>query len=804
MKEARPANPTIAHYRLIAQLGVGGMGEVWLAEDTRLDRKVALKLLPVQWTQDSERVRRFIQEARAASALNHPNILTIHEIGQHEDQHYIVTEYIEGPTLRQRLTGARLTLPESLDIAAQVAGALQAAHSSGIVHRDIKPENIMLRPDGYVKVLDFGVAKLLEVRPAESGMQPEENAETLLQTAADTPPPALRTPHSTAPGTVMGTPSYMSPEQARGLSVDARSDLFSLGIVLYEMLAGRLPFSGPTMSDVLVAILTAQPQPLVQVDPATPPELDRVVMKSLGKNCAERYQSANELLAELRRLRQQVDLNEAVTLAVSSADAFATNRQGVTAQASGRRARTRRVIDSLAVLPLVNVGGDEEFEYLSEGITESIINSLSQVPKLRVVPRSVVFRYGGRKVDAQQAGEELGVRAVLTGRMRKLAGHLVIRVELIDVAKQAQLWGEQYRRRLTDIFELQEEIAREISQQLRLKLSGAEKKRLAHRYTDNTAAYHLYLKGRHFTSTRRTENWIRKGIEHFQQAIDLDPNYALAYAGMADAYAFLASSTGGLPPREVFPKAIAAAQKALALDDTLGEAHCSLGFARLLYEWDFDGADREFRRAIELTPHYANAHDGYGFYLKATGQYEAAVRECEQAARLDPLSPFAALSLGWAHYFARQFDRAIDCGLKVLELNPHFAFAWKVIGMTYGQQGAFDAAIDALEKAVALAEDVTDFKVHLACVSGRAGHHEVAQRMLAELEQLAGRRYTPSFYFVLLWLGLGDRDQALWWLDKACDERSGFMAFLNVEPLLDPLRADPRFSELLHRVMPTH
>jgi TolB-like protein/Flp pilus assembly protein TadD len=458
-----------------------------------------------------------------------------------------------------------------------------------------------------------------------------------------------------------------------------------------------------------------------------------------------------------------------------------------------------RANDSLAVLPLINEGRDTHSEYLSDGITESIINSLSQLPKLRVVPRSTVFRYKGREIDPQRVGEELSVRAVLIGRVLQLGETLVIKMELIDVARESQLWGEQYRRKLTDIFELEEEISREISEKLRLRLSVEEKRRLSKRYTKNTEAYQLYLKGRYYTN-KRTGEWIKKGIECFQQATDLDPAYALAYAGMADAYAFLASSTGGLPPTECYPKAKAAAMKALEIDDMLAEAHTSLGFAHLLYDWEFTEAEREFKRAIKLNPAYANAHDGYGFYLKATGQNEAAISECQRAQKLDPLSLYAPVSLGWAYYFARQYERAAEQGRKALEIDPRFDFAHWIVGLALAQQGRAEEAVASLNQAVILTGGAITFMAYLGYAYGLAGMRTEAQMVLEDLEETARQRYVPSYFFAIVYLGLSEHDQAFAYLERAFEERSGFLAYIKVEPMLDPLRDDPRFANLLKRV----
>jgi TolB-like protein/Flp pilus assembly protein TadD len=446
------------------------------------------------------------------------------------------------------------------------------------------------------------------------------------------------------------------------------------------------------------------------------------------------------------------------------------------------------------------VGGEPELDYLCEGVAESVINSLSQLPRLRVVPRSTVFRYRARADEPQAVGRELGVRAVLAGRLQQMGELLVVKTELIDVAQEAQLWGAQYRRRPADIFALQEELAREISAQLRLKLSGEQQRRLARRATENTDAYHFYLKGRHYVTSKRTPDWIKKGIEHFQHAIDLDPNYALAYAGLSEAYAFLGSSTGERPPAECYPKAKAAAAVALELDDTLAEAHATLGFARLLYDWDFGGAAASFQRAIELKPDYANAHDGYGFYLKATGRHEEAIRECKSARALDPLSPFAEVSLGWAYYFARRYERAVQQGLRAREIEPRLSFAYWHTGLAYLQQGLTDEGVAALARAVELSDGGLPFKAHLGYARAVAGQHEAARAVLKELTGLAQHRYVPAYYFALIHLGLGEWDEMFARLEEACAERSGFLIFLNVEPMFDRVRRDPRHAALARRI----
>jgi len=469
--------------------------------------------------------------------------------------------------------------------------------------------------------------------------------------------------------------------------------------------------------------------------------------------------------------------------------------------APGRRRRPARPrgIDSLAILPLANETGEPQAEYLSDGLTESIINSLSQLPRLRVVPRATVFRYKGADADPLDAGRALGVRAVVTGRLRLVGELLVVSAELSDVALASQIWGESYRRKHEDIFTLQEQLAGEISAHLRLRLSGEDRRRLKKRYTESGAAYDLYLRGRYFLNQRTTE-WIRRAVEHFEQAIALDPRFALAHAGLADAYAFLASSTGEQPPAEFYPKAAAAARRALELDDTLAEAHTSLGFYRLLYEWDFAAAERHFRRAVELRPGYANAHDGYSFYYKATAQHERAVRACREAQRLDPLSLFAGVSLAWAFYFARDYAAAAEENRRALELDPRFIFAHWSLGLALAQTGAHGEAAEALERAVEHSGGGLTFKAHLGYVYGLAGRRREAELLVEELAHLSRTRYVPAYYTSIIHLGLGRHESALDHLARAFDERTGFLVFLRVEPMFDPLRQDERFKELEARV----
>jgi eukaryotic-like serine/threonine-protein kinase len=768
----------IDHYRIVSLIGKGGMGEVYLAQDTQLGRQVALKLLSGDLTLQGESVRRFQQEARAASALNHPNILTIYQIGQTDTAHFIATEFVEGETLRERLTRARMELPELLDVATQVASALGAAHAAGIVHRDIKPENVMIRRDGLVKVLDFGIAKLIERE-----VQADSEALTKMMM-------------STSPGVMIGTVAYMSPEQARGLAVDARSDIWSLGVMLYEMLAHHRPFEGPTMSHIIVSILEHEPGPL---GPDIPSEVQRILSRALRKGQNDRHPAINDMLAELQTAKENLSFAARVRAGAATVitESGSSPELPITKDSTGRLAskkqRTRSGIDSLAVLPLVNASADPNMEYLSDGITENIINNLAQVPKLRVVPRNTVFRYKGKEIDPHEIGQALNARVVLTGRVRQLGDRLIVGVELVDALNESQLWGEQFNREFTDIFKIQEEIASEIIEKLRLRLTDREKKRLGKRHTRKTESYQLYLKGR-FYWNKRSEEALKRGIEFFKQAIEVDPTYALAYAGIADCYAIL-NFFGDLSPKDSAIKAMAAAKKALEIDDSIAEAHTSLGLIKLIYEWDWQSAERELKRAIKLSPNYATARDWYSAFLMAIGKIDEAIHEIKHAQELDPLSPIITTGLARQLYYARQPQQAIDECLKVLDMEPHFAPAHWFLGQAYEQQGKYDEAIGELQQAVNYSGGRALMLGSLGYTYAVAGREAEAQAVLNSLQD-GSRHNVPALTFAFIHAGLGQHDAAFEYLDKAYAERFGWLIFLNVDPKLDNLRSDPRFTAL--------
>jgi serine/threonine protein kinase/TolB-like protein/Flp pilus assembly protein TadD len=843
------AGTKLGRYEIRSKIGAGGMGEVYLAQDTKLDRKVALKILPAEVAADRGRMNRFVQEAKAASALNHPNIITIHEIEQIDSVNFIATEFIDGETLRQRMGSAPLKLGEVLDVAVQIAGGLSAAHAAGIVHRDIKPENIMLRRDGIVKVLDFGLAKLTERLPPES---------------VDTEAP---TSFKTDGGTVLGTAAYMSPEQARGMAVDARTDIWSLGVVLYETVAGCLPFEGSTTSEILASILNEkEPPPLARFARDVPAELERIVEKALRKDREQRYQTAKDLLLDLRRLKHKLELDAEIERTVPPELRGATGetkpsggQEAVSAQASAAQTATveslrtrsgaeyiiteikqhkrgvaailvaitllsvagfayyfysarggsRAAIDSIAVLPLVNASNDANMDYLSDGITESIINSLSQLPKLRVVPRVAVFRYKGREIDPLKVGREMGVRAVLTGRVVQFGDKLSIQTELVDVQTESQLWGKKYDRTLalSDILAVQDELAGKISEGLRLRLTGEEQQQLTRRFTKSNEAYQLYLKGRYYWK-KYTKDGVDKSIEYFNQAIEKDPSYSLAYSGLADAYVVLGVMY--LPPNQVFPKAKAAAAQALAIDESLAAGHISMGAYKLFYEWDWAGAQKEAQRAKELNAGYAKAieintnyDDAHHFYCQALdtiGKPQDSIAEMRRALELDPFSLSMNAEMGWSLYIARDYDQAISQCRKVIELDPNFIAAYSCAAQAYEQQKMYAEAIADMNKARVLVGDDPGVMEELACAYALSGQKTEARKLLDALKERSAREYVDPGLIALIYASLGEKDQAFEWLEKAYQVRSSWMTWLKVEPKFDPLRSDPRFTDLMRRV----
>jgi serine/threonine-protein kinase len=821
----------IGYYTVLSRIGKGGMGEIYLAEDSRLGRKVAIKLLPEALTKDSEQVYRFEQEARAASALNHPNIITIYEVGEAGSSHFIATEYIDGETLRERLSRERMNFDEILDVAIQIASALAAAHKVGIVHRDIKPENIMLRPDGYVKVLDFGLAKLTESPSKET------------EDRSDSSP--LSTQITTNPGVIIGTPNYMSPEQARGLTIDARTDIFSFGAMLYEMIAGRRPFDGSTVSDILVSVLTTEPTPLRNLAPGIPPRLERIVVEAMAKKKSERTQSINETLSALRKQKRLLEIEagvdetippESITRKVIVRDAIETVREApilsekitdaratlIAGSLNTRGSLLRKslvpalivillavivvsflmwnskqnIINSMAVLPFANLSRDPNAEYLSDGMTESLINNLSRLPNVKVLSRNAVFRYKGTEPDAATIGREMNVRAVLFGRVEQTGDDLSISVELVNAQDNTSIWGKKYRRKMSDVLALQEEIARQVSEKLHPDMTGEEKQRLAKKYTESSDAYRLYLQGRYYWNKRTVEG-MRRGIEFFDRAIAFDPNYALAYAGLADCYSLL-GEYGAIPTTETVARAGEAATRAIEIDDTLAEAHTSLAAVRE-YEWKWADAEAEYKRAIESNPNYATARHWYGVYLSSMGRFDESVQELKAALELDPVSPIINTGLGRAYYSARNYDRALDQYRKTLDMEPNFAEARFQLALTYEGKRMYEEAAVEYEKSANLFDDKT-MMAWVARAHALAGRRDEAEHFLKELDAMSRERYVSPYFNAMIYAALGDKDRAMEGLERVYQDRSYYVVWLKIDTVFDSMRDDPRFQELLRKI----
>jgi serine/threonine-protein kinase len=783
-------------YEIVSPLGAGGMGEVYRARDTRLHREVAIKVLPASFSQDADRLRRFEQEARAASALNHPNILTIHDFGSEGAAPYVVSELLEGETLREKLGGGRIPVRKALDYASQIARGLAAAHEKGIVHRDLKPENLFVTKDGRVKILDFGLAKLTH---------PERGAGSLSE--------VLTAALGTEPGVVMGTAGYMSPEQVRGQPADHRSDIFSFGAVLYEMLTGKRAFGGDTAVETMSAILRDDPpEPSRAVSEVSVP-LDRIVRRCLEKSPAERFQSASDLayaidetltvsaaaraaaaapLSRPRPAYRRIALAFVLVAALGALIAFDVG--GIRKQLRGGAAP--QSIRSLVVLPLENLSRDPEQEYFADGMTDALISNLARIRALRVISRTSAMRFKGARKSAPEIGRELDVDGIIEGSVLRSGERVRISAQLVHASTDTHLWAREYERDVRDVLALQSEVARAVADEVRAQVTAQERAGLSRVSAVDPEAHEAYLKGR-FQWNKRTREGAQKALDYFQRAIEKSPGWAPAYAGLADTYMVLYSYQF-MEPDEGKRLAKAAALKALELDDSLGEAHASLGVL-YLDELDWDAAEREFRRALELNPGYATAHQFYGEYLSDRGRFEEAIRELKAAERLDPLSLIVRSHGGRTLYHARQYDRAIEQLRGVLAENADFSVANVYLGMAYLQKHMFGEAITTLEKYATLSK-TSESLGFLGHAYGVAGRRAAALQILERLNALPKTADFSPFAIALVYTGLGEQDRALDWLDRAVRERSIGVGGIGSDPIFDPLRSNSRFAELLRRI----
>jgi serine/threonine protein kinase/tetratricopeptide (TPR) repeat protein len=753
------------------------MGEVYRAKDVKLGREVAIKVLPSELSSDPERLGRFEREARTASALNHPNIVTIHAIDEHEGTPYIAMELVEGETLRDLIGEGPLPMGRMLPLAVQIAEGLSKAHAAGIVHRDLKPENVMVTEDGLVKILDFGLAKLA---PQGSDVDTDVVTET----------------RATREGVVLGTVPYMSPEQALGRPLDYRSDQFSFGSILCEMATGRPAFKKDSAPQTLAAIIEDEPEPIGKPSDEMPVELSAIVARCLAKDPKERYESTGDLATDLKRVPETTPAWRARRLALKvgagllfALVALALGPDLVQLWDRLLRSVSSARIESIAVLPLRNVSGDPDQDYLADGMTETLITQLGKIEALRVISRISAMRYKGADTPLGEIARELNVDAVVEGSTQRVGQSAGINVRLVDATSEEQLWSQAYQRDLSDLLRLQGEVAQAIALQVEVAVTPDEEARLAASREIDREAYEAYLRGTYHLN-KYTPEGIQRGLDYLQEAIEIDPANALAYAGLAAAYSDFAHMP--VPTQDAFPRARAAALRALSLDDTLAEAHLSMGEVKLYYEWDLAGAEPYFERALELDPNSARAQMHYGWFLDVVGRLDEARPRMERAIELDPFYPIYATWLAWWHWWcAGQYDEAIDIVLKSLEMNPDLPQWYYVLGGAYAEKGMLEEAIAAREKLVEVRPGMKGF---LAVTYAQAGRRDEAQRIAAEMAE-------SPFYWTRAHIhaALGEEDEAFRCLEEAVERRFLFFPWVRKVPVFKSLQDDPRFDDLMRR-----
>jgi serine/threonine-protein kinase len=836
----------INQYKIISAIGKGGMGEVYKAEDARLHRKVALKILPAEFSSNKDRMRRFEQEATSAAALNHPNIAHIYEIGESDGTNFIAMEFIDGVTLREKIHRDKAPLLKLLKYLTQVAEGLTKAHSAGIVHRDLKPDNIMITRDDYAKILDFGLAKLVETSGPGPGQSEGGEAPTAVMQQPGSPAgqPGWGGHHS-VPGMIMGTVGYMSPEQAQAKPVDQRSDIFSFGCLLYEAATGRKPFAGDSIVDTLHKIIHDPAPAITDFNPSASPELQRVIRKCLAKEPAKRYQTIRDTANDLEELIEEMKGASDIERSVAPSSSATTN-SGISSTADDVRSaestvsvsqqpassaeyvvtgikqhkllaavallvlvggavalslylrarKTAAAIESIAVMPFVNESGNADIEYLSDGMTETLISSLSQLPNLNVKGRSSVFRYKGKDLDTKTLGKELGVQAVLYGRVSQRGDQLTLSLELLDAVTENVIWSGKYDRKQADVVSLQSEIARDVSAKLKSKLSGADEAKVTKAATANPEAYQAYLKGRYYWN-RRTAETLKKAIEQFKAATDRDPNYAMAYVGLADCYVVL-NEYSGIPLSETLPKAKTYAERAIAIDGQLAEPHATLGSINE-YLWNWTEAEREFKRAIELNPNYATAFHWYGNFLRDTGRFDEGVSMIKRAHELDPLSSIISNNVASSYQTLNDHNASIETSLKLIELDPTFSAAYQPLGISYLKLGRNAEGITALEKAVELSNRAGPKLADLGYGYGVTGKRKEAVAIVKELEEKYAKKEAIPQNIAVAYAGLGDKDKAFEWLEIGFQTKSDIL-YLKWAIPYESLRDDSRYKDLMKRM----